>query len=55
MAGGDRWGGGSVVPVPPCVVPGNMAVKPFGTTCEEVIGAEGREEFELLCLNYERL
>ena len=40
--GGDR---GSVVPVPPCVVPGTMVVKPFGTICEEVIGAERREKF----------
>ena len=29
-----------MVPVPPCVVPGTMVVKPFGTTCEEFIGAE---------------
>ena len=42
MTGG---GGGSVVPVPPCVVPGTMVVEPFGTTCEEVIGAERREKF----------
>ena len=38
-------GGGSVVPVTPCVVPGTMVVEPFGTTCEEVIGAERREKF----------
>ena len=37
--------GGSVVPVPPCVVPSAMVVKPFGTICEEVIGVERREKF----------
>ena len=34
-----------MVPVPPCEVPGTMVVEPFGTTCEEVIGAERRERF----------
>ena len=34
-----------MVPLPPCVVPGTMVAKPFGTTCEEVIGAERREKF----------
>ena len=29
-----------MVPVPPGVVPGTLVVKPFGTTGEEVIGAE---------------
>ena len=34
-----------MVLVPPCVVPGTMVVKPFVTTCEEVISAERAEKF----------